>query len=89
MTHSTSVAPSPDFRALFESTPGLYLVLTPSLVIMGVSNVYPRSTMTKRNETFGQHLFDVFSNNPDDMTETGVANLRAPLDHVLRQRHLV
>src|SRR5581483_7137694 len=38
----------PDFRALFESAPGLYLVLTPELTIVGASDAYLRATMTDR-----------------------------------------
>ncbi len=74
----------PDFRALFESAPGLYLVLTPDLTIVAVSEAYLRATMTKREEILGRHLFDVFPSNPDDPAATGVSNLRASLDRVLQ-----
>ena len=73
----------PDFRALFERGPGLYLVLDPNLVIVGVSDAYCRATMTKRGAILGRHLFDVFPDNPDEPAATGVSNLRASLDHVL------
>jgi len=53
MTRSTPITPSPDFRTLFESPPGLYLVLTPSLVIVAVSEAYLKATMTKRKEILG------------------------------------
>ena len=39
---------SPDFRVLFESAPGLYLVLTPDLKIAAVNDGYLRATMTQR-----------------------------------------
>jgi PAS domain S-box-containing protein len=77
---------SPDFRALFESAPGLYLALTPALVIVAASDAYLRATMTKREEILGRHLFDVFPDNPDDPSATGVSNLRASLDRVLQHR---
>jgi FixJ family two-component response regulator len=38
---------APDFQALFESAPGLYLVLTPALTIVAVSDAYLKATMTK------------------------------------------
>ncbi len=76
----------PDFRALFEAVPGLYLVLDPSLVIVAVSDAYLRATMTRREDILGRHIFDVFPDNPDDPTATGVANLRASLERVLRLR---
>jgi PAS domain S-box-containing protein len=76
------VQPS-DFRTLFESAPGLYLVLTPELRIVAASDAYLHATMTKREEIFGRHLFEVFPDNPDDPTATGVENLRASLQRVL------
>lgn len=81
-----SPLPQPDFRALFESTPGLYLVLTPALMIVAVSEAYLRATMTSREEILGRHLFDVFPDNPDDPTATGVSNLSASLTRVLQHR---
>src|SRR5262249_3026210 len=78
--------PAPDFRALFESTPGLYLVLTTDLRIVAVSDAYLRATMTNRNDIMGRHLFDVFPDNPDDPTATGVRNLSASLNRVLQNR---
>lgn len=76
----------PDFRALFESAPGLYLVLAPDLTVMAVSDAYLRATMTRREEILGRGLFDVFPDNPDDPAATGVRNLRASLDRVRERR---
>ena len=39
---------TPDFKLLFESSPGLYLALTPELRIAAVSNAYLSATMTER-----------------------------------------
>ena len=71
---------------LFEGAPGLYLVLTPDLKIVAVSEAYLRATMTQRDAILGRGLFDVFPDNPDDPAATGVANLRASLDRVREQR---
>ena len=76
----------PDFRTLFESSPGLYLVLSTDLKIVAVSNAYLEATMTKREEITGRHLFEVFPDNPDDPNATGVANLRASLNRVLKDK---
>ena len=73
-----------DFRALFESIPGLYLILDPELSITAVSDAYLAATMTERTQIVGCELFEVFPDNPDDPDATGVANLRASLDRVLR-----
>jgi signal transduction histidine kinase/CheY-like chemotaxis protein len=74
----------PDFKALFESGPALYLVLDPDLTIVAVSDAYLSATMTKRPEIIGRGLFDVFPDNPDDPEATGVLNLRTSLDRVRR-----
>ena len=42
--------------------------------------------MTKRAKILGRALFDVFPDNPDDPGATGVSNLRASLERVLRNR---
>lgn len=86
MTKLSTILSPPDFKALFESAPGAYLVLTSSLDIVAVSDAYLRATMARREEILGRHLFDVFPDNPDDPTATGVLNLRASLDRVLQHR---
>ena len=78
--------PQPDFRALFESAPGLYLVLAPDLTIVAVSDAYLRATMTRREQILGRSLFDVFPDNPDDPEATGVSNLHDSLLRVIRTR---
>jgi signal transduction histidine kinase len=52
--------PTPDFQTLFESASGPYLVLTPRLVIVAVSDAYLQATKTRREEIVGRGLFDVF-----------------------------
>lgn len=74
------------YRLLFESVPGLYLILLPDLTIVAVSNAYLEATMTKREEILDRNLFDVFPDNPDDPDATGVSNLRASLMIVLETR---
>jgi signal transduction histidine kinase len=84
MPHSSPSDSAPDFQALFESAPGLYLVLRPDLTIVAVSDSYLRATMTKRAEILGRGIFDVFPDDPSDTTATGVHNLRASLERVLQ-----
>jgi signal transduction histidine kinase len=74
----------PDYRALFESAPGLYLVLNRDLVIVAASDAYLSATMTRRDAIMGRGIFEVFPDNPDDPAATGVRNLRASLERVLR-----
>ncbi len=84
---SAGRAVAPDFfQRLFESAPGLYLVLAPdpaAFTIMAASDAYLRATMTTRAATVGRGLFAVFPDNPDDPAATGTRNLRASLERVL------
>jgi PAS domain S-box-containing protein len=82
----TETRPVPDFRVLFESAPGLYLVLMPDLTIVAVSDAYLRATMTRREDILGRGLFEVFPDNPDDPAASGVRNLKASLDRVHARR---
>jgi PAS domain S-box-containing protein len=75
-----------DFHRLFESAPGLYLILLPDFTIVAVSDAYLKATMTQREEILGRGLFDVFPDNPDDPGATGVSNLKASLQYVLQHK---
>ncbi|HSV44791.1 MAG TPA: ATP-binding protein, partial [Ramlibacter sp.] len=79
----------PDFKSIFESVPGLYLVLLPDApryTIVAVSQAYASATKTVREQIVGRGIFQVFPDNPDDPNATGERNLRASLDRVLAQR---
>ncbi|VIO77944.1 Blue-light-activated protein [Bradyrhizobium ivorense] len=83
----TPSPPMPDFKALFEAAPGLYLVLTPpEFRIAAASDAYLRATRTERAAILGRALFDVFPDNPDDPAADGVRNLRASLERVVQFR---
>jgi len=71
-----------ELKSIFESLPGLYLVLTPELEIVSVSDAYLNATMTTRAGILHRNLFDVFPDNPADKNADGVSNLRASLDRV-------
>ena len=71
---------------LFESWPGMYLVLDPELVIMAVSDVHLAATMTRRSDVIGRTIFDAFPDNPDAPEADGVARLRASLDQVRQHK---
>ncbi len=75
-----------DFRLLFESAPGLLLVLDPALHILAVTDAYLQATLTDRAHILGRRIFDVFPDNPEDPDAEGVRNLRASLDRVVRDR---
>ncbi len=71
------------FRALFESAPGLYLVLAPEdFSIVAVSDAYLCATMTERSAIMGRKVFDVFPDDPDEPAADGVRAVRASLERV-------
>ena len=74
----------PDFETLFESAPGLFLVLKRDFTIVAVSDAYLRATLTRREDILGRGIFEVFPDNPDDPHATGVRNLSASLNRVLK-----
>jgi signal transduction histidine kinase len=76
-----------DFQRLFESAPGLYVVLYPekNYEIVAVTDSYLRATMTKREEILGRNIFDVFPVNPADLAATEARDtLRVSLETVIR-----
>ncbi|WP_330255435.1 ATP-binding protein [Nocardia sp. NBC_00565] len=75
-----------DFRRLFESAPGLILVLDPRLRVVAVTDAYERATMTERAQILGRDVFEIFPDNPEDAQAEGVRNLRVSLERVLRDR---
>lgn len=75
-----------ELQGLFESLPGLYLVLKPDLKIVAASDAYLKATMTVREAIIGRELFEVFPDNPTDPAASGVSNLRQSLNQVLQTR---
>lgn len=76
-----------EYRLIFESLPGLYLILFPDLRIAAVSDSYLKATNTKRDEILGRGIFDVFPDNPSDPNADGVGNLYSSLLLVLKEKN--
>lgn len=75
------------FRMLFESVPGLYLVLAPdTFKIVAASNAYLDATMLARSAAIGRPIFDVFPDDPEDADGSGVMALNASLGRVRQTR---
>ena len=75
-----------DFRALFDATPSLYLVLLPDdprFTIVAANATYAEATFTKPAEIVGRGVFEVFPDNPQDPHASGVQNVSASLREVL------
>jgi hypothetical protein len=69
---------TPDFRRLFESVPGCYLVLAPDMTIVASSDAYLRASMTRRDEIVGRPLFEVFPDNPAIKSRNRAPRCRRP-----------
>jgi PAS domain-containing protein len=81
--------PDLDFRVLFEAAPGILLVLAPDApryTMLAASDERLAATQSTREETIGRGVFEVFTDDPANPRATGVKNLRASLDTVLRTR---
>jgi PAS domain S-box-containing protein len=78
--------PRPEYEAVFDAVPGNYLLLSPDLTIVGVTEAYLAATMTVRDHILGRGLFEVFPDNPDDPAADGARNLHASLLRVLASR---
>lgn len=79
----------PDFKMLFETCPGLYLVLIPNspiFTIVAVSDGYLKATMTTRDYLIGKGIFEAFPDNPDDPQADGVRNLLTSLKRVVSSK---
>jgi len=78
--------PTPDFQALFEAAPNLYVVLTPDLTVVAASDAYCRATHRARDQLIGRRLFEAFPENADEPTADAIANMRASITRVLQFR---
>ncbi len=80
-----------DFENLFQMLPGLYIILSPELTVLAVSDPYLQATHSSREQLVGQYLFDSFPENPDAQEITSRANVEGSLRHVLahKEPHLI
>ena len=72
-----------ELNSVFESLPGLYLVLTRDFQIVAVSDAFLKATMTTREGLVGRDFFEVFPDNPDDREAGWAASLGASFDRVI------
>ncbi|MFD8046059.1 PP2C family protein-serine/threonine phosphatase [Streptomyces chartreusis] len=72
-----------DYEAIFQCLPGMVALLTPDLVYVDANEDFQRLSGRPREELVGRYLFDVFPDNPNDTTATGMRNLQASLLRVV------
>ncbi|WP_406255811.1 PP2C family protein-serine/threonine phosphatase [Streptomyces chartreusis] len=72
-----------DYEAVFQCLPGMVALLTPDLIYVDANEDFQRLSGRSREELVGRYLFDVFPDNPNDATATGMRNLHASLLRVV------
>ncbi|MCJ8165495.1 PAS domain-containing protein [Pontibacter sp. E15-1] len=75
-----------DFKNLFQLLPGLYIILSPELIVLAASDQYLKVTQSTRAQLVGRNLFDSFPENPDAHELKSRASVEASLQHVLTHR---
>ncbi|MEV6652315.1 SpoIIE family protein phosphatase [Streptomyces sp. NPDC051219] len=71
-----------DYGAVFQALPGPVALLTTDLVYVDTNEAFLQMSGRTRDQVVGRYLFDVFPNNPNDPTATGMRNLEASLRRV-------
>ncbi|MFB7051716.1 PP2C family protein-serine/threonine phosphatase [Streptomyces vinaceus] len=72
-----------DYAAVFRLLPGMVALLTPDLVYADANDEFLYSSGRTRDQLIGRYLFDVFPDNPNDPSATGMRNLAASLRRVV------
>lgn len=72
-----------DYRSTFEQSSESLVIIGLDYKIVAASNKYLSSTETKRTEIIGRDIFDVFPNNPDNITPDGKSKIRASIERVI------
>lgn len=76
------MADSPNFRLLFESVPGAYLILDPALRIVAATDAYLSATGLLREAIVGREIFEVLPAVDGDGDGSAAQALRASLETV-------
>ncbi|MDX5422850.1 MAG: PAS domain-containing protein [Hymenobacteraceae bacterium] len=82
----TNFENQPVLGPVFRSLPGLYLVLTPDLVVVDATDAYLHATLSSREAIMGKYFFDAFPNNPATPDLNSAGEFEYSLRYVLRER---
>ncbi|WP_460880101.1 PAS domain-containing protein [Pontibacter rugosus] len=72
--------------SIFHLLPGLYLVMTPDLVIQHATDAYLKATLAFRENLIGRYFFEVFPNNPSTPDLDSAHNFELSLQYVLEHK---
>ncbi|RDV11961.1 PAS domain-containing protein [Pontibacter diazotrophicus] len=76
-------SPAVPFHKVFETLPGLILLLSPDLVIEAATDAYLQATLTTRGEVVGKHVFEAFPDNPDGQAASSASHVGASFQQVI------
>ncbi|MET7622415.1 SpoIIE family protein phosphatase [Streptomyces sp. NPDC005408] len=77
--------PQIDYAAVFQTVPGPIALLTPQLVYADANEAFLLMSGRTREQVVGHYLFDVFPDNPNDPSATGMRSLQASLLRVIAE----
>lgn len=77
---------NPDYRTLFETAPGLFIVLRPDFSVVAVSDDYLEAARIDRRKVLGKNFFEVFPDKEGNFNSSIQGNLRGVLEKVLQNR---
>jgi PAS domain S-box-containing protein len=86
-----STIPPVDLQTILNAIPGGHLILlpnSPTFTIIGATDTFLHNSYTTREQVVGKPVFEVFSDNTTIEEATGVANLKASLNHVIRYKEV-
>ena len=88
MVQSVQMKQAFDYKAIFEATPNLLMILgaDADFTILAANDARLHATLTTREQCVGRPVFEVFRKNPEDLEEFGTSALRASLERVLQTR---
>src|SRR5687768_9543956 len=80
-----------ELQLLMDATPGNHIYLlpdAPNFTIIGATDSFLAISHTSREQIVGRPHFTIFPDNPTNEQSTGVVNLRASLDYVLKNKRM-
>jgi len=75
-----------DYINIFEQSSELLVVIDTSFAIVAASDAFLKTTLTVRADIVGRDIFDVFPDNPGDITANGESVLRASFNRVIKNK---
>jgi len=72
-----------DYKSFFEQSSESLIIFDTDYKIVAVSDKYLKSTVTKRDKIIGRDIFEVFPDNPNDLTAIGESSIKASIKRVL------